>query len=337
MWLIQNNAFFRHARLTRTTHRLTQGLAKWVGVISPSGQFLLLKSDEQGPCLPTSHLTDDFLTPDFMKVMKRSVENRWTLQWDLPSSNMRWLHPPEGACGACPVLKHAFPGGLVIPVKTLLEFQTVMDLLIDSELGRLGLRLSNSPIQRLRAWPWSAKGLISLSAAKAASCSENQRHLRLPRNTALALPRPPCLITWRLALWGGFSGCNRLGVRAQLCPTLRPHGLCYPPASCARGVFPESILERAVISSCKGSSWPGGGTRVCCTSRTGQQILVYFLAGWLPLSRQWYTGCCACPGERHQPSLTLYSGFPRNQSGSWKPLGTLNIIIHSKDIFEDNK
>ena len=67
----------------------------------------------------------------------------------------------------------------------------------------------------------------------------------------------------------------------------------------------------------------------------GRFFFIFVQAYSLPLSHQWYTGCCTYLGELHLPILILYSCFPRNQSDSWKPLRSLYIIIYSKDKFED--
>ena len=147
-----------------------------------------------------------------------------------------------------------FLGGLLFLAKHCLSFRQSWTCLSTRSSAGRGCGPPALPSSGFALGLDPQRGSLSLLAAKAASCSENQRHLRWPRSAALALPRPPCLIPLRLALWGGFSGRNRPGVRAQLCPTLRPRGLRCPAASSARGVFPESTLERAVISSCEGSS-----------------------------------------------------------------------------------
>ena len=46
-----------------------------------------------------------------------------------------------------------------------------------------------------------------------------------------------------------MHGC----VRAQSCPTLRPHGLCSLPGSFVHGIFQARILEWVAVSFSRGN------------------------------------------------------------------------------------
>ena len=62
------------------------------------------------------------------------------------------------------------------------------------------------------------------------------------------------------------SGCHirqqNLGVRAQLCPTLRDPMTHNPPGSSVLGILPARILEWVAIPFSRGSSQPRDRTRV---------------------------------------------------------------------------
>ena len=62
----------------------------------------------------------------------------------------------------------------------------------------------------------------------------------------------------------------------RLCPTLCDPVDCRPPGSSVHGIFQARILEWAVISSFRGSSWPRDWTCVSC--------LLHWHAGSLPLA-----------------------------------------------------
>ena len=81
--------------------------------------------------------------------------------------------------------------------------------------------------------------------------------------------------------------CVRARACAQLCLTLRPHGLVGLPGSSISGIIQARILEWVAISSSRGSSWPrmGPTSRVSCIDR----CVLYHWATWEAHRTTWHS------------------------------------------------
>ena len=74
-------------------------------------------------------------------------------------------------------------------------------------------------------------------------------------------------------------------------PTLCKLVDCSPPGSSVCGIFQAKILQRAAISSSRGSSRPRDQTHICCISCIDRWILYTELPG-KPLILQTYHNLC---------------------------------------------
>ena len=95
----------------------------------------------------------------------------------------------------------------------------------------------------------------------------------------------PLVMVQHDSVWVCVCVCAR--ACAQLCLTLRPHGLVGLPGSSISGIIQARILEWVAISSSRGSSWPrmGPTSRVSCIDR----CVLYHWATWEAHRTTWHS------------------------------------------------
>ena len=97
----------------------------------------------------------------------------------------------------------------------------------------------------------------------------------------------------------------------QLCLTVRDPMDCSPPGSSVRGILQARVLEWVAMPSSRGSSPPGGGTRVSYISCTGKWVLYCWTPGKAPICLWWSQNClfifCIFYQKFHKGRRTAFS------------------------------